>query len=83
MELEGSLDHLGRVWEGLGRLLDPLGRFLAVFGTLKIDLFQTWVQNGLQEALWNDFGSICGGVLKILKGVGKGFGRIGVLFCEL
>ena len=73
--------HLGRVWDGLGRLLGAeilgaFGCFLAAFGAFQIDLFSSmgarWAPKGLGDRSWVDFGRVW-----------EGFGRMLTVFWTL
>ena len=71
--LGGSWEGFGRVWGLFGPLLGDFGSF---FGRSKSIFLQTWAQDGLQEALWIDFGWILKGFGKVLEGLGPGFRRV-------
>ena len=57
-------------------LLGALGRLWGSFCAFKIELFQTWAQDGLQEAFWTNLGWIWEGLGKVLGGLGE------VLYCS-
>ena len=63
------------MWDGFGTLWDVFWALWGVswsfFGRSKSSFFLAWVQDGLQEAFWVDFGSIWGRF-------GKDFGRVWV-----
>ena len=60
--------HLGRDWDGLGRLSNALRHLLAVSGIQNRGFVQAMVQAALQEATGIDFG-------RVWEGFGEGFGR--------
>ena len=69
---EGLGLYLGKVSDGLGRLFGTFGGFFTVFWCSKLIFFQPWVQDGVQEAFWIDFGSILEGSGSVLGTFSKG-----------
>ena len=71
---------MGSIWEGFGTVWGLFWALLGVFGSLfwssKLNFFQAWVQDELQEAFWMDFGSLWEGFGTVLGGLGEEFGRI-------
>ena len=63
---------MASIWEGFGMVWRVfwalLGDSWAFFRRSKSSLFKAWVQDGLQEAFWIDFG-------RVLEGFGEGLGR--------
>ena len=64
---------LGLIWERLGTvwgLSGPLlGDFCSYFERSKSSFFQAWLQDGLQEAFWVEFG-------RVLEGFGEDLGKV-------
>ncbi len=63
---EGLGLHLGRVWDGFGPLLSALGHLLVIFWAIKIELFQTlvqdWAPRGFLDRFWVDVGKDLGSI---------------------
>ena len=53
-----------------------LGASGPVFCFFRSRFFPTWVQDGLQDAFWIDFGSILGGLGRVLGGFWEGLGAV-------
>ena len=75
--------HLGRVWDGLGRLLGTFGRFLAVLWGVKINLFSNMGLRWGPRSLLNRFWKVLGGFGKDFGGKGAGFWKIFHLFQQV
>ena len=64
---------LGSIWEGFGTLWGVfwplLGDFCSFFWRSKWCFFQAWVQDGLQDTLWINFG-------RVLEGFGEDLGKV-------
>ena len=67
---------MGSIWERFGTVWAVfwalLGAFSPFFWCSKLIFFQPWVQDGVQEAFWIDFGSILEGSGSIWGTFSKG-----------
>ena len=74
------LGSISMIWEGFGTVWDLfwalLDAFWLFFWSSKLNFFQAWVQDELQEAFWMDFGWLWEGFGTVLGGLGEEFGRI-------
>jgi len=71
---------LGSIWEGFGAvwglfwaLLGASGPF---FGPSRSSFYKAWVQDGLQEGFWIDFGWLLEGFGRVWGRIWEGLGRI-------